>query len=188
MLRGTTGGGDRDARDQLERQVGAALGGDAGVEELRDVRVAEPGQDVALAAEALRDRAAGEMGVGELEGDAALVGAVAPRGEPDDPHAAASELTFEGVGTDLLTGARSGIARRRIGGVGSVGGVAGQSRERSGSELPAGASGEHPAEVGQDRGVRRRQAVEPVRARRRRHLDRPIEEAGELRPELSRAG
>ncbi len=112
--RGAAGFGDRHAGDPLEGEVRAPVRRHSGVEELRDVRMAEGRQNVAFAAEAALHRAPGEVGVRQLEGDLAFVGAVAPGGEPDDPHAAASELAFEGVGADAVSGEdRELVVRRR---------------------------------------------------------------------------
>ena len=44
---------DGEAVDVLEDEVGAAIGGDAAIEEARDAGVGEAGEDLALLAEAL---------------------------------------------------------------------------------------------------------------------------------------
>ncbi len=124
----------------------------------------------------------------KLEGDLALVGAVAARGEPDHAHAAPPELAFEGIGADLFAGERrEGVVVTHF--AGSVHGPRGEGRERIGGEARAVvADGEDGLQVGHEVAVRRRQAVEPGLAAGHRLVERLVEQAGELRPELGRAG
>ena len=56
--RANRSGVDALAFDQLEHQVGLAAGGHAGIEQARDVRVREAGEDRAFALEAARAGAA----------------------------------------------------------------------------------------------------------------------------------
>ena len=73
----------------LQHEIRLAGGGDARIEQTRDVRVGQAGQNAALAPEPLLARPAEETQVQDLDGSLALESAVAPPGEP---HAAHSSL------------------------------------------------------------------------------------------------
>ena len=72
----------------FQDQVRLALGRDARVDQLRDVRVPEAGQDAALAAEAPLAVAAHQARVQQLHGRLAAETAVAALRQPDAAHAA----------------------------------------------------------------------------------------------------
>ena len=76
------------AVDVLEHQVGLAGARHAGVDQPRDVRVGQPGEDGALAAEAGLPFPSEERRVQQLDRGAALEAAVAALGEPDAAHPA----------------------------------------------------------------------------------------------------
>ena len=127
-------GRDRLAVHQLHREVRLPLVADAAVEETRDVRVAEPGQDLALAAEPVEERRRREPAADHLEGHLLRVGAVGPVGAVDRAHAAlaqqAVDLPRADAAPDGLDTARCQQVGRRLGGVGGeesrrVGGVLG---------------------------------------------------------------
>ena len=71
---------DALAVDVLEHEVGLAERRDAGIEEVRDVRMAQPRQDAAFAPEALLAVAADQAGVQQLDRGHALEAAVAALG------------------------------------------------------------------------------------------------------------
>ena len=94
--------GDGRAVDGLEGEVGLAGGRLAAVEQARDGRVLEPGEDGALAQEPLANTRPGERRVGanELERDGLREAAVGSLGEVDAPHAAAAQLVHDAVRPD----------------------------------------------------------------------------------------
>src|SRR5205807_1471075 len=59
--------------DVLEHEIGLARGRQARIDQTRDVRVAEPGEDAALALEALLARLPDQAGVEQLDGHQPLV-------------------------------------------------------------------------------------------------------------------
>jgi hypothetical protein len=85
--------GDRRALHIFEREPRLPVVGHAGIVEPRDARVGEPGEDVALAVEAVAQRAAQQMRMRQFQCDLALIGAVRARRQPDRAHAAAAERT-----------------------------------------------------------------------------------------------
>ena len=97
-------GGDGLAVHRLQRQIGLAVAGQAGVIEAGDMGVGQAGQDVAFAGKALRHRAGQQVGMGQLEGHLAHIGAVVAPRQPDHAHAAAAQLAQQGVGADALAG------------------------------------------------------------------------------------
>ena len=115
-------GGDRLAFDVLERQVGLAIVGQAGVVQPRDVRVGQAAEDVALALEALHQHAAPRMQQRQLERHAALQLAIGAFGQPDLAHAAAAQLVQQPVRADRC-------ARRELGGALRAGGRRGELRQ-----------------------------------------------------------
>ena len=86
----------------FEREVGLAVGRDAGVVQARDVRVVERGQDLALARDA-RGQIAAERAERQLQRDAALHQPIGALGEPHRAHAADTELTHQPVRADRIT-------------------------------------------------------------------------------------
>ena len=78
---------DRLPLDVLQHDIGLAKCRHARVNEMGNVRMGKPGQDAALAPEALLPSAADEAGVQELDRRLPLEAAVAPPGKPDVAHA-----------------------------------------------------------------------------------------------------
>ena len=81
----------------FEDQIRLTAGRDAGVDELRDVRVSQPPEDRAFTCEAFL-AAPAERDVQELDRRAAFESAVAALGEPDGAHAALADRRDERVG------------------------------------------------------------------------------------------
>ena len=79
------------AVDVLEHEIRLAGRRDAGVDEVRDVRVGEPGEDGAFAPESLFAGAADQRDVQQLDRRAAFEAAVAALGEPDAAHPALAD-------------------------------------------------------------------------------------------------
>ncbi|HEX7768551.1 MAG TPA: hypothetical protein VF422_00825 [Dokdonella sp.] len=88
-----------------EHEVGAAVG-DAAVDEARDARMLQQGEDAPLACEALALQGAFEPGAHELQRDLLRVRAIGALGQPDDGHAATAEFTQQPPGADLLACSR----------------------------------------------------------------------------------
>lgn len=159
---------DRHAVDELHRQPGPALGGDAGVVQPRDARVLERGEDVALARHALRE-AGGPAGVRELERLLAVQAAVGALGQPHRGHAAVAELAQQPVGADAVAG-RIGFDARFIEAV---------DRQRLAQEVVAGIGAgalEQLAQQRQQIAVGFLQALQPGLALRRRQRERGFEQ------------
>ncbi len=106
---------DRLPVDVLEDDVRLARGRHAGVDQARDVRVGEPREDRALAAEALLAGAADEARVQELDGDAPLEAPVAAARQPDRAHSALADRLDQGIGADRLSRQRRRRRMRRSG-------------------------------------------------------------------------
>jgi hypothetical protein len=91
-------GRDRLALDVLQREPRLPVARDAGVEQTRDVRMAQRGEDVALALEAHGERLAAGTRVRQLDGHAPLEDAVVALGEPHLGHAALAQRMHQAVG------------------------------------------------------------------------------------------
>ena len=91
---------DRRALHVLHHEVGKALGRGAAVEEPRDVRMVQRGEDLPLVAEAADDQLRVHAAADHLDGDRVLEIAGAP-GQIDRAHAAASDAALDHVGADL---------------------------------------------------------------------------------------
>jgi len=96
--------GDRLALHVVQGQVGLAVLADAGVEQAGDVGMAEAGQDLPLAVEALAQAGVAQAGAQQLQRDPALVEAVVADGQPDLAHAAFAQQPLQLVGADDLAG------------------------------------------------------------------------------------
>ena len=94
------------AVDVLQHQKGLADRREAGVDEMRDVRVRQPREDVALSRETLFAGVADQRGVQQLHGDPALESAVAAFGQPHASHASLADRLDEAVRADLHAGER----------------------------------------------------------------------------------
>ena len=90
--------------DEVQDQVRLARRRDACVDQSRDVRMREPGQDIAFAAEALLAGLPDQRGVQELDRYLALEAPVAAPGEPHATHAALAKRRFKRIGADELAG------------------------------------------------------------------------------------
>jgi hypothetical protein len=89
---------------QLQHQVGLAAGGDAGVEQPRDVRVRQPRQDAAFALEALAGLGAVKPPVHQLDGGLAFVAAVAAPRQPHSNRTSGALVVFWRATAMYLTG------------------------------------------------------------------------------------
>src|SRR5262249_6861614 len=89
--------GDRLALDELHDEVRTPVVRGAAVEEPRDVRVFEPGEDPALALEAREHVLGVEAAAQELDGDALLEETVGALAGEDVPHSAASETAGDAI-------------------------------------------------------------------------------------------
>jgi hypothetical protein len=95
-------GGDGFAVDELHHQVRPPVGCGPAVQEPRDVGVFQPGQDLALLAEAALQRFACDLPANQLDGDALLELVVVPDRLVDGSHAPAADLPQEAVRPDPL--------------------------------------------------------------------------------------
>ena len=98
---------DRLAVHVLEDQVELAGRRDARVDEVRDVRVGEAGEDADLAPEASFAGAAHEARVQDLHRHLPLEAAVGALREPDAPHASLPDVRGDPVGAEGLADQRS---------------------------------------------------------------------------------
>src|SRR5262249_7986961 len=89
--------------DVLHDEVRQAVVGGAAIEERRDIRVLQLGENLALSAESLQDEVGGHAAAHELDGHAALVVVVVALGKMDRAHSAASELADQAVMAHALT-------------------------------------------------------------------------------------
>jgi hypothetical protein len=90
---------DGRAFDELHHQVRDAVVGLTSVEEARDVRVVERGQDPALAAKTLRMVGARDR-AGQFDGDAPVEVPVGAARQQHQPHATAAHDALDFVGPD----------------------------------------------------------------------------------------
>lgn len=79
----------------LQGRERTSFGVAAGIDQTRDVRVIESGEDLALGLEAPPQDRAIETGMHQLDRDVALVGAVGAAGQPHRTHATAANLAFQ---------------------------------------------------------------------------------------------
>ena len=117
------------AGDELHHQVGPAVVRGAAVEEGGDVRVLEPGQDLALRPQATQQAPRRDPGTDQLQGHLALEALVVPNRAVDRTHPAAADLGDQAIGPDreaaggchgftglrlTRSGARRRVSRRRF--------------------------------------------------------------------------
>jgi len=102
------------AFDVLGDEVGNAVIGLAGVEQLDDGGVIEDGEGLALVLEAAEDVVVKETGANELEGDTLAEFAIGALGEVDGAHAAAADLAKDLVGADAAAEHGVGGERGRV--------------------------------------------------------------------------
>ncbi len=102
---------DRLAFDQFQHEIRTAVRRPA-VEQPRDVGMVEAGEELPLLHEAPPDSLGVDPFAQQLQGDALLVLAVAPLGDPDLAHASTSEQGDENVGADRLARRAVGFGRR----------------------------------------------------------------------------
>ena len=108
---------DWQAVDVLEHQVRLRRRRYAGVDEARDVRMAEPREQAALALESLfaaRRAGAHQRQIEQLDGGAALEPSVRAFREPDAPHAALADGRDEPVRADTMSGKRSRFGKIEV--------------------------------------------------------------------------
>ena len=86
---------------------------DAGIVELRDVRMGQSRQDIALALEPAPQHAGHQVHVRQLERDLPIQRSVAACGQPYFAHAAAAEPLLQEVGSDACACLHSGGRRIR---------------------------------------------------------------------------
>ena len=91
---------------ELEHQVRLANRRDAGVAQLRDLRVREPGEDAPLAGEAIFARAPHQGGVEQLDGHPAFEAPVSALRHPHGAHPPVADRCDQPVGAQLQTGQR----------------------------------------------------------------------------------
>ncbi len=170
---------ERLALDELEREPGLAVVGDAGVIQPRDVRVLERREDLALARQALGQPRALPRAVRQLQRDAALLQQVGALGQPHAGHAAAAELADEPVGADPVAGAfdRRG-QRRELVGLDELGQRGEQRGVAGGLGMP-----EQRAQARRERAIGRiGQGVEPAATLRGWQRQRVVEQRAQTRP------
>ncbi len=100
---------DRPPVDVLHDEAEAPVVGDSAVHEPRDVGVGERREHPPLEREPLLDLSAAEAVVEDLHRDALLASSRRPRGEPDGPHAAATDLADQSVRSDAPAGERAHV-------------------------------------------------------------------------------
>ena len=105
---------DRFAINVFEDEIRLAIGGNAGIEEVGNVRMRKPAKDAAFAFESFFSRAPGERNVHELHRSLPLEPAVAATREPDAAHSALANLRNQGVGTKCLARKSRGDSATRI--------------------------------------------------------------------------
>ncbi len=177
-------GGDRPALDQLEREVGPAVRRHPAVEQPRDAGVLEPGEDLALAAEAGERHRCRQVAPHQLDRGALHELPVGALGEEDLAHPAFADLLDETPGTDPRPGLASvgGGERPRQQSAGALG-------ERRGEEgAGLGVGREQLLDLGAQRRVARAGPVEERGARLRRQVQRLVEDRLERAPALGVEG
>lgn len=102
---------ERHAVDVLHDEVGEPLVGHAAVEQRADVRVVQPGEDLALAAEAAQHAVGRRAPADQLDGDALLELVVVADGLVDHAHPALPDLPQQPVGADAAARHAGGLAR-----------------------------------------------------------------------------
>ncbi len=162
---------DACALDVLEHEVRLAGRRDAGVEQARDVRVRQSGEQRPLAPEALVAAFPEQRQVQQLHGDGAFEPSVAPPGAPDRAHAAHPQRRFERVRAHRIAGERR---RRRI--VQRQRGL-----EKSGSRQPV-VLGQQARKNGRQLGLLARDVGEQRLAPRRIELQRLVEQRAQRLP------
>ncbi len=99
--------GDGLALDEFHDEEGPALVGDSAIEQMGDIRVREPGEQLTLGEESRPQFGGVHVAVEELERDLLVEGAVHPLGAVDRPHPALADGGEGAVGPD----AESGVGR-----------------------------------------------------------------------------
>src|SRR5256714_2836515 len=102
--------GDRYALDVLHNEILTAIVSDAGVQEPRDIRMVEPGQDLAFGVETPHHFLRRDARVQELDRDFFLEVSVGPGGEVNGSHSATPDLAGDHVGADPLADSRNSVA------------------------------------------------------------------------------
>ena len=94
---------DRYAVDVFHDEKRHVVIGGTSIEQHRDVRMLEIGQDLTFSHETAPEVIGCELGHQELDGDLLLELLVGPAGEIYETHAALRKLSLHGVSTDLFT-------------------------------------------------------------------------------------
>ena len=106
---------DRLPLDVLEQQIRRTARRHAGVNQMCDVRMRQPGEDVPFAAKPLLAGVAEERGVEQLDRRLAFESSVAAPGEPDGAHAPLTDRRHHGVAAEGLSDERgNGGSKRRV--------------------------------------------------------------------------
>ena len=100
---------DRRAVNVFEDEIRLAIGGNAGIEEVGNVRMSESAKDATFAFESFFSRAPGERDAHELHRSLPLEPAVTATGEPDASHSALANLRDQSVGTKCLARESCGV-------------------------------------------------------------------------------
>jgi hypothetical protein len=94
---------DRTAFGVLHNQVRQTIGGCAGVEEARNVRMVQLGEDLHLVSEATPDDVAAETGFDQLDRNLLAIVFVVTLGEIDGAHSPASDLAHDAIRADTAS-------------------------------------------------------------------------------------
>src|SRR5204863_3437046 len=103
------------AVDKLQDQERLTGRRNTRIDEPGDVRVSDPREKIAFAPETLLACPAHERGMQQLDGNLALVAAVAAAGEPHAAHAALPEWRLQRIRADRLTGQSGPLRVQRRG-------------------------------------------------------------------------
>ena len=125
---------DRQTVDVLHHEIRQALAAGAAVEQPRDVRMLEPGEDLALVSKALQHGVAIHAALDEFDGGAHRELRIVALAKKDGAHAAATQLAHDAIRADVtgfrenrrgdaldsrrrIADKRAGLRRRRAGAV-----------------------------------------------------------------------
>ncbi len=106
---------DRLAVDVFQDEIRLTAGRDAGIDQPRDIRMVQPGEQAALALESLlaaRRAGAHQREIQQLDRGTPLEAAVGALGEPDRAHAALTDRRNQSIGADDVAGEGHLLERR----------------------------------------------------------------------------
>ncbi len=173
--------------DVLHGEVRPPVGGDAAVEEARDVGVLQPRENLPLAEEAAENLAAEWPAANELERDVLLELAVGAIGQEHPAHAAVADLADHAVRPDAVAGLFPflGLDLRRRG-VDQARGV--DHRRRLEELLRVGVGGDESLDLRAEHGVAGARAIEHRGAGRRLEVQHLVQDRLDAGPFLRREG